>query len=67
VNAFAFDPDQKFFITAGYTHLKFWYFDENCKVKKQNVEGSKESILESFSADLTKVKCKIFVGVACAH
>lgn len=31
------------------------------------MEGSKESILESFTADLNKVKSKVFVGVACKH
>ena len=24
----AFSQDQSFFVTAGYNHLKFWYFDE---------------------------------------
>ena len=68
VNCFAFDAGQRYFVTAGYSHLKFWYFDaESGKVKPQSVEGSKESILESFSADLSKVKSKVFVGVACAH
>ena len=68
VNCFAFDSNQRYFVTAGYSHLKFWYFDENTgKVKKNTVEGSKESILESFTADLNKVKSKVFVGVACKH
>ena len=66
VNCLSFDTGQKYFVTAGYCHLKFWYFDpETKKVKKP--EGSKESVLESFSADLTKVKLKVFVGVACKH
>lgn len=42
-------------MTAGYTHLKFWYFDNDGKVKKQQIDGGKESIMESFSADITKV------------
>ena len=55
-------------MTAGYSHLKFWFFEEGTgKVKKHTVEGSKESILESFTADLAKVKTKIFVGVVCKH
>jgi len=45
--------------------LKFWYFDDSGKVRKSQADGSKECILESFAADLTKVKQKIFVGVAC--
>ena len=66
VNCLSFDTGQKYFVTAGYCHLKFWYFDpETKKVKKP--EGSKESVLESFSADLAKVKHKVFVGVACKH
>lgn len=28
VNAFEFEASQKYFVTAGYTHLKFWYFEK---------------------------------------
>lgn len=35
VNAFAFDSKQRYFVTAGYSHLKFWYFEEGTgKVEK---------------------------------
>ena len=54
VNTFAFAESGEFFVTAGYQHLKYWYFDENGRVMK-----------ESKSADLTKVRLKVFVGVAC--
>ena len=47
VNAFAFEQSQKYFVTAGYSHLKFWYFDENGKVKIQNGVSQQEGILES--------------------
>jgi WD40 repeat protein len=68
VNSIAFEQNQKYFVTAGYSHLKFWYFDElTGKVKRSITEGSKECILESFSADLSKVKQKIFVGVVCKN
>ena len=67
VNCFSFETSQRYFVTAGYSHLKFWYFDENQKVKKLNTTESKESISESFSADLTKVKSKVFVGVVCKN
>ena len=78
MNTFAFSEQGEFFVTAGYQHLKYWYFDENGRVVKTDggsvaagggnaIAGAnaKESIMESKSADLTKVKLKIFVGVAC--
>jgi hypothetical protein len=64
VNTFAFAESGEFFVTAGYQHLKYWYFDENGRVMKTET-NSKESIMESKSADLTKVRLKVFVGVAC--
>lgn len=51
-------------MTAGYQHLKYWYFDEKGKVMKTET-NSKEAIMESKSADLTKVKFKVFVGIGC--
>lgn len=66
VNCIAFDKEQRYFVTAGYSHLKFWYFDpETKRVKKSKVEGSNESIVESFTANLSRVQQKVFVGVAC--
>jgi WD40 repeat protein len=32
VNTLAFEENGEYFVTGGYQHLKFWYFDENCKV-----------------------------------
>ena len=29
VNTFDIDKQQRYFVTAGYSHLKFWYFDED--------------------------------------
>ena len=41
VNVFDFEPEQKYFVTAGYSHLKFWFFDEETKkVKKTKVDAS---------------------------
>lgn len=41
VNAFDFESNQRYFVTAGYSHLKFWYFDEATKkVKQVKAEGS---------------------------
>ena len=69
VNCFSFETGQKYFVTAGYSHLKFWYFDEETRKPKSSKQpqNSKEGVLESQTADLAKVKCKIFVGVACKH
>jgi hypothetical protein len=52
-------------VTAGFQHLKYWYFDEMGRVQKTESGGNKESIMESKTADLTKVIVKIFVGVSC--
>ncbi len=55
-------PGSEFFTTAGQEHLKFWYFED--AIKKLNILPSSQiSMLESQSADLTKVKTKSFVGV----
>ena len=59
-----FSEQGDYFVTAGYQHLKFWYFDENGKVQKTET-SNKESIMESKSADLSKVVVKVFVGVCC--
>lgn len=68
VTAFDFESDQKYFVTAGYSHLKFWYFDaQTGKVITQDQSNSSEKIMVSHTADLAKVKSKIFVGVACKH
>ncbi len=64
VNTLSFSEAGDYFVTAGYQHLKFWYFDENGKVQKTET-SNKESIMESKSADLTKVRVKVFVGVCC--
>ncbi len=64
VNTVAFSEMGDYFVTAGQQHLKFWYFDENGKVQKTETQN-KESIMESKSADLAKVRVKIFVGVCC--
>lgn len=32
VNTLAFAESGEYFVTAGYSHLKFWYFDEHGKV-----------------------------------
>lgn len=61
----AISHEQDFFITGGYQHLKYWYLDPTTgkpiTVKPPN---SNESIMESKTADLGKVKLAIFVGVA---
>ena len=64
VTTLAFDEKGEYFVTAGYQHLKFWEFDENGKVRRTET-NNKESIMESKTADLAKVKVKIFVGVSC--
>ena len=58
VNTVVFARSSTFFVTAGYQHLKYWSFDDEGRVQK-----GEESIMESKSADLSKVKVKIFVGV----
>ena len=69
VLAIAFAPDQSFFITGGYQHLKLWHMDPTTKQPVPKVdEGKKTSILSSDSADLTKVKERqVFVGLAIAE
>jgi WD40 repeat protein len=69
VNTFAYAKSSTFFVTAGFQHLKYWYFDEDGRVQKNAAQGAAaaESIMESKSADLTKVKLKIFVGVQCVN
>ena len=61
---FAFAQSSLFFVTAGYQHLKYWCFDEEGRIQK-GPGAAAESIMESKSADLAKVKVKIFVGVQC--
>jgi hypothetical protein len=46
--------------------LKYWYFDSSGHVQKTETKNQ-ESIMESKSADLAKVKLKIFVGVCCRN
>jgi hypothetical protein len=43
-------------VTAGVDHLKYWYLND----LKPNIQ-----MLESKSADLSKVKVRVFVGVQC--
>jgi len=64
VNTFAFAKSSTFFVTAGYQHLKFWFFDDDGRLQKPALQ-QQEQIMESKSADLAKVKVKIFVGVQC--
>mmetsp|Transcript_23635 Transcript_23635/g.23341 ORF Transcript_23635/g.23341 Transcript_23635/m.23341 type:complete len:155 (-) Transcript_23635:1009-1473(-) len=64
VNTLSFSEQGDYFVTAGHFHLKYWYFDENGKVVKQETQNQ-ESIMESKSADLSKVRVKVFVGVQC--
>ncbi len=64
MSTLSFSENGDFFVTAGYKHLKYWYFDENGRVMKTET-SNKESIMESKSAELTKVKVQIFVGVCC--
>ena len=64
VTTFSFSDLNDYFVTAGYEHLKYWYFDENGNVQKIE-KSNKECIMESRSADLTKVRVKVFVGVQC--
>jgi WD40 repeat protein len=63
VLALAFSPDQHFFVTGGYQHLKYWHFDEATLEPITRKNGS-TSIMESQAADLSKVKKKVFVGVS---
>lgn len=66
VMTFAFSERGDYFVTAGFQHLKYWYFDDQGRVIKNDQGGSaKESIMESKTADLAKVVVKIFVGVSC--
>ena len=51
----AVSPDQDYFITGGYQHLKYWYLDDYGKPLVRQ-SGENQQILESVSADLAKVK-----------
>ena len=62
VTHIAFSPNNDFFVTAGISHLKFWYFNEDGTVIKTPTSQN-EHIMESKPADLGKVKIKSFVGV----
>lgn len=60
--------NQEFFVTAGFEHLKFWYTGElQASFSKSPKPSSSGAIpmMESKSADLSKIKNKVFVGVAC--
>lgn len=62
--ALAISPEQDLFVTAGFNHLKYWQLDpEKGMPVTVKPPGSSESIMESKTADLTKVKLAIFVGV----
>jgi WD40 repeat protein len=63
VLALAFSPEQDFFVTGGYQHLKYWYMDEDKKEPLTRQNGN-TAIMESQAADLEKVKFKVFVGVS---
>lgn len=63
VLALTFSPDQDFFVTGGYQHLKYWYMDETNKEPLTKQNGT-TAIMESQAADLEKVKFKVFVGVS---
>lgn len=58
----SFSPNNDFFVTAGVSHLKYWYFNEDGTVLKTTT-STNEHIMESKPADLGKVKIKSFVGV----
>ena len=58
-------PNQDFFITAGYQHLKYWYLNEETGMPDARKPNEKSPpIIQAHSADLTKVKQQIFVGIA---
>jgi mitogen-activated protein kinase binding protein 1 len=61
----AMSPEQDMFVTGGYQHLKYWSLDpQTGKPITVRPPGSSESIIESKTAELAKVKVSIFVGVA---
>jgi WD40 repeat protein len=61
----AISDEQDLFVTGGYQHLKYWYLNpETGKPITVKPANSKDSIMESKTADLSKVKQAIFVGVA---
>lgn len=64
VLAFAFSPDQDFFVTGGYQHLKYWHFDETTLEPLTKASSGTTRVMESQAADLSKVKYKVFVGVS---
>jgi len=66
VTTLSFSDSGEYFVTAGVQHLKYWYFDKDGKVIK-TLTANKESIMESKSADLEKVKVRSFVGVQCRN
>jgi mitogen-activated protein kinase binding protein 1 len=64
VVSLSISPDQDFFVTGGFQHLKYWTLDPTTgKPITVKPPGSSESIMESKSADLGKVKQAVFVGV----
>lgn len=65
VTTIAMSPDSDIFVTGGYQHLKFWSLDPATgRPITVRPAGSNESIMESKTAELAKVKLSIFVGVA---
>ena len=61
--AVAISPEQDYFVTGGYQHLKYWYLDDETGQPITKKQSDNLQILESVSADLTKVKEQIFVGL----
>jgi hypothetical protein len=64
VHQFAFyrGSGSDFFVTAGQDHFKFWYYED--AMKNRNPQGE-VPMLESQSADLSKIKVKSLIGVQC--
>ena len=58
-------PNQDFFVTGGYQHLKYWYLNEETGMPDARRPNDKSpAVIQSQSADLTKVKQQIFVGIS---
>jgi len=58
-------PDQDYFVTGGFQHLKFWYLNETTGLPDTRKPNEKSPpIIQAHSPDLTKVKVPIFVGLA---
>ena len=57
-------------VTVGFSHLKIWDFKDILKVRDEIRQASNQTkevtlVLQPKSVDLSKVRQKIFVGVAC--